>query len=56
MCADGASISRYYGETFGGTFLNALKDLIMLVTPLARLLDGDFGKDLAGAVSLSSLD
>ena len=56
MRTDGASISRYHGETSGGTFLNALKDLIMLVTPLARLLDGDFGKDLAGTASLSSLD
>ena len=55
MLADGAGISRYLGETSGATFLDALKDLIMLVTPLARVLDGSSGEDSAGAAFLGSL-
>jgi hypothetical protein len=55
MLADGAGISRYLGETSGATFLDALKDLITIVTPLARVLDGGSANGSAGAAFLSSL-
>ncbi len=55
MLADGAGISRYLGETSGATFLDTLKDLITIVTPLARVIDGSCREDSTGAAFLSSL-
>ena len=54
MRADGASISRYPGETSRATFLGEIKDVIMPMTLLACLLDGDSGGDPAGTASLGS--
>ena len=55
MLADGAGISRYLGETSGATYLDSLKELITIVTPLARVLGGSPGESAAGAAFLGSL-
>lgn len=55
MLADEAGISRYLGETSGATFLDSLKELIAIVTPLARVLGGGSAEDAAGAAFLGSL-
>ncbi|KAK4119083.1 hypothetical protein N657DRAFT_582479 [Parathielavia appendiculata] len=55
MLADPAGTSRYLGETSGATFLDTLKELIVTAAPLAKVLDGDSGRNPAGAAFLGSL-
>ncbi|KAK4245124.1 hypothetical protein C7999DRAFT_43314 [Corynascus novoguineensis] len=55
MLADPAGTSRYLGETSGATFLDTLKELIATATPLAQVLDGGSGENLAGAAFLNSV-
>ncbi|SPQ23514.1 350fac74-ea02-4724-bed3-172135972bed [Thermothielavioides terrestris] len=55
MLADPTGTPRYLGETSGATFLDTLKELIVTVTPLVRVLNRRSTDAPAGAAFLGSV-